>query len=264
MLRLAGMRINPLTSGPQRPPRNVGLILQTLEKQRRIALPDNARIGFPSWSPDGRRLAFLNTAADRIELWIANAADAVAREIPGITINAAYGNPLQWMSDSETLLVQTVPADRGQPPAAPETPAGPTIQESSGRAGPVRTYQDLLQNAHDEALFDYYCTSQLVLVDVADDGLTSVGKSAIFRSVDSSPDGQHLHVVRNQRPYSYLLPASRFPREVAVWDRRGNVVCQLATARSHSDSRRCDRTTQLPLAADRAGNFGLGRGPGRG
>ena len=69
MLRLAGMRINPNTNGPQRAPRNVGLILQTVAdgEQRRVALPARARIGFPSWSPDGKRLALLNTTADGIE-----------------------------------------------------------------------------------------------------------------------------------------------------------------------------------------------------
>ena len=231
LLRLAGMRINPMTNGPQRAPRNVGLILQTLAngEQRRIALPDNARVGSSLWSPDGERLALLNTTADGIELWVANVAEGSARAIPGITINAAYGNPLQWMPDSKTLLVQTVVTDRGQPPATPETPAGPTIQESSGRAGPVRTYQDLLQNARDEALFDYYCTSQLVLVGTTDDQLTSVGKPAIFRSVEPSPAGQHIQIARNHRPYSYVVPASRFPREVEIWDLSGNVVCKLAS-----------------------------------
>ena len=30
------------------------------------------------------------------------------------------GEPLQWMPDGKTLLVQTVPATRGNPPAEPK------------------------------------------------------------------------------------------------------------------------------------------------
>ena len=231
MLRLAGLRLNPKTNGPHRAPRNVGLVLQTLAtgEQSQIELPANARIGFPSWSPDGKRLALLNTTTGQVELWVVNLDEGLAKPVPGIEINAAYGSPLRWMPDGETLLVQTVVADRGDPPVAVETPTGPTIQESRGKAGPVRTYQDLLQDRHDEALFDYYCTSQLCLVSVAELEVTPLAKPGIFRGADPSPDGKHILVVRNQRPYSYVLPATRFPREVEVWNTSGQVIFTLAS-----------------------------------
>jgi hypothetical protein len=60
--------------------------------------------------------------------------------------------------------VQTVPSNRGNPPAEPKTPDGPIIQESDGKKAPVRTYEDLLENRHDEDLFDYYATAQLTRV----------------------------------------------------------------------------------------------------
>ena len=43
----------------------------------------------------------------------------------------------------------------------PAVPPAPNIQESRGQTAPVRTYQDLLTSAYDEALFDHYATSQL-------------------------------------------------------------------------------------------------------
>src|SRR5436305_3343995 len=46
-------------------------------------------------------------------------------------------------------------------------------QETSGKAGPSRTFQDMLQNPHDEALFEYYATSQLVLVNPRSEEHTS-------------------------------------------------------------------------------------------
>ena len=78
--------------------------------------------------------------------------------------SAIVGDEFQWMPDSQTLLVQTVPQDRGNPPAESRMPDGPIIQESDGKKAPAATYEDLLQSPHDEDLFDYYTTSQLVLV----------------------------------------------------------------------------------------------------
>jgi dipeptidyl aminopeptidase/acylaminoacyl peptidase len=225
MMRLAGLRINPRTNGPHQPPRNTGLLLQSIadDTRRRVELPAEARIGFPSWSPDGQRLVFTRTTAEGIDLWTAGVGDGVARQVPGIAINESHGDAVSWLPDSTKLVVLTVASGRGPPPVKPKAPPGPTIQESSGRAGPVRTYQDLLTNEHDEALFDYYCTSQPVLVDVTTGKVTPLGKPAIYASVDASPDGNHLLVIRNVRPYSYILPVSRFPKEVEIWDRAGNL-----------------------------------------
>jgi dipeptidyl aminopeptidase/acylaminoacyl peptidase len=231
MLRLAGLRINPETNGPHMAQRYVGLILQTItdNRQRRIDLPRDCNIGFPAWSPNGKHLAFTMTTEHGIELWVATVADATARSLDGVSVNAAYGDPVQWMPDSRSLLVQTIVEGRGQSPQPPRTPPGPTVEESSGRAGPVRTYQDLLQNAHDEELFDYYCRSQLVLVDIQQGNVTRVGRPAVFAASEPSPDGKHLLVVRNRRPYSYVLPADRFPKEIEAWDQSGNTRFKLAS-----------------------------------
>ena len=50
MLRLAGLRINPQTNGPHRPPRVVGLTLQTIAdgKRRPVEVPKDAHLGQPS------------------------------------------------------------------------------------------------------------------------------------------------------------------------------------------------------------------------
>jgi dipeptidyl aminopeptidase/acylaminoacyl peptidase len=246
MLRLAGLRINPNTNGPARPPRLTGLTLQTIAdgKQIKVALPAGANLSTPLWSPDGRRFAFTNTTATGIELWVSGLEGKVGR-LPGVKINAAYLQPpqqpgqqslqhsVQWV-DETTLLCQTVVADRGPPPAPPRVPKGPTIQESSGKVSPARTFPDLLQNAHDEDLFDYYVTSQLVRVQLASASIAEakpqrVGKPAVISKAVPSPDGKYLLVVRNRRPYSYLLPATAFPKEVEVWDQSGKVIRTLAS-----------------------------------
>jgi dipeptidyl aminopeptidase/acylaminoacyl peptidase len=230
-LKLAGLRIDPGSNGPHAPPRVIGLSLLTLadRSQREVKLPASPRLSVPLWSPDGKQLAFLHTTSRGIELWLADAESGDSRRIRDVYLNAAYGTPLRWMPDGKTLLCQVVPPGRGRPPAAPRVPKGPTIQESSGKQSPVRTFQDLLQNVHDEALFDYYAASQLVLVDPERGRSSPLGKPAVIRLAVPSPDGRYFLVVTNHRPYSYLLPAFAFPQEVEVWDRAGRVVHKVAS-----------------------------------
>jgi dipeptidyl aminopeptidase/acylaminoacyl peptidase len=236
MLRLAGLRINPATNGRHHPPRLVGLSLVEVAtgKSRKVAgLPANPYLGAPQWSPDGRQFAFTNTTADRIELWIGNTAAAVAR-VEGVKINAILGEPVQWMPDGRSLVVETVPVNWGNPPAEPKSPDGPIIQESDGKKAPVRTYEDLLTNAHDEALFDHYATAQLKLVEVHDGKgslpkESSVGRLGIFARVEPSPDGQHILVSRIVHPYSYITPESDLPREVEVWNIKGALEHKVAS-----------------------------------
>ncbi|HEY1936599.1 MAG TPA: prolyl oligopeptidase family serine peptidase [Candidatus Angelobacter sp.] len=229
MLRLAGLRINPATNGRHHPPRIIRLRLyHTLGSEHaEVAVPRNAYLSLPEWSQDSQHFAFTNTTPNGIELWIGQIGTYSANAVPKIRINAVLGEPLQWMPDGKTLLVQTVPANRGNAPAEPKSPDGPIIQESDGKRAPVRTYEDLLQDPHDEDLFDYYATTQLALVK--NGVVTPVGKPGIFSRVEPSPDGKHLLVSRLQHPYSYILPESEFPREVEVWNLAGKLEYKVAS-----------------------------------
>ncbi|HEV7858398.1 MAG TPA: prolyl oligopeptidase family serine peptidase [Pyrinomonadaceae bacterium] len=231
MLRLAGLRINSRTNGLHLAPYWINLRVKKISdgSESQVALPAGARIGFPLWSTDGKHFVFTNTVADGIELWVGETASARAHIIKGLSVNALMETPVQWMPDNRTLLVQLVPAKRAALPAAVTVPPGPNVQESSGKPGPVRTYQDLLKNPYDEALFDYYATAQLALVDTESGKSTLLGQPAIFETVDPAPDGQHILIARVHHPYSYLHPVDDFPKEVEVWDRNASVVYTLAS-----------------------------------
>src|SRR5262245_2724631 len=232
MLRLAGSRIDPATNGPHRAQYSVALTLKRIADgaETKVALPAGAKASLPRWSPDGKQFAFMNTITNGIELYVGDTTSGKIRKIAGVAINAAYGEPINWI-DTHTLLVQLVPAGRGKPPAEPAVPKGPHIQESSGNSGPVRTYEDMLQDAHDELLWDYYATSQLAVVDATAQGkITPVGKPRIFQSASIAPDAKHVLVATIHRPYSYLLPASEFPRLVEVWDMAGQALYKLEDA----------------------------------
>ncbi|MCA1633393.1 MAG: prolyl oligopeptidase family serine peptidase [Acidobacteria bacterium] len=151
------------------------------------------------------------------------------RKLEGVAVNAVYGAPVQWMPDNRTLLVRTVPTKRGAPPVEPIVPKSPNIQESTGKTGPVRTFQDLLGNAFDEDLFDFYATTQLAFVSAEGGKATPLGEPSIFQTIEPSPDGTHILVARIRRPYSYLHPLNAFPREVEVWDRSAKAVHKVAS-----------------------------------
>ena len=231
MLRLAGRRINPATNAPHRYQYSVALTLKRIAdgSEIKIDVPPGAKITSVQWSDDGKHFAFLNTAANRVELWVGDAATGKIRNLKAITINSVLGNPLSWMPDNRTLLVQLVPPSRGAAPSEPLVPTEPNTQESSGRPGPVRTFEDLLKSPHDENLFEYYATSQLALIDSSSGRSTPIGQPAIYQGVDAAPDGHHLLVTRLKRPFSYLLPDFAFPKDVEVWDTKGKLVYKVAS-----------------------------------
>ena len=231
MLRIGGLRINPATNARHHPPHHVGfsLITITTGKEMKLPVPANAWLSTPVWAPDGKHFAFINTTANATELWIADTNTGALHRISGIKINATYGEPMQWFSGSRTLLVQTVPPGRGAPPTEARLPAGPNVQESSGKATPVPTYEDLLETPYDAELFTYYVTSQLATVDAASGKISPVGSTAVFDRVQPSPDGNHILVARLVTPYSYLVPAEGFAKEVEVWSASGRLEKKIAS-----------------------------------
>ncbi len=231
MLRLAGRRINPASNSPHRAPYSVAMSLKKIAdgSEIKIALPAGAKVSGLDWSDDGKHFAFLNTTPNKVELWVGDAATGRIRALRGITVNSAYGNPLTWMPDNKSLLVQLISATRGPVPATPSVPEEPNTQESSGKPGPVRTYEDLLKSPHDEDLFEYYATSQLSLVDATTGRSTPVGKPGIIQGIDIAPDGMHLLVTRVRRPFSYLFTDFSFPKDIEIWDTKGHVVYKVAS-----------------------------------
>lgn len=231
MLRLAGRRINPASNSPHRFPYSVGLTLKKIAdgSELKIDVPPGAKITSVEWTDDGKHFAFLNTTPNRVELWVGDAATGKVRNLKPLAINSTIGNPLTWLPDNRTLLVQLVPATRGAAPAIPPVPTEPNTQESSGRPGPVRTYEDLLRSPHDESLFEYYATSQLALVDSSSGRATPIGQAAIYQGIEPSPDGHHLLVTRLKKPFSYLFPDSAFPKDVEVWDTKGKLAYKVAS-----------------------------------
>lgn len=228
-LRIAGLRINPSTSGPSRAGGYTNLKIKktaTGEEIQVTGLPSPAKMSGFTFSLDERYLAFTQTEAKGISLWVVDLSTNTAKALTGPILNQVLGNSMAWLADN-SLLIKAVNPARGKVPSAPVAPAGPTIQETSGKAAPSRTYQDLLANPHDEALFAYFMDSQLMRIAL-DGSSTAVGKPAMIKSMLLSPDKNYLLVESIQKPFSYLVPADRFPYTVEVWSSQGALLKTLA------------------------------------
>ncbi|MFQ5605783.1 MAG: S9 family peptidase, partial [bacterium] len=224
-LRIAGIRINPRTNGRSRRSYYTGMKLKKISGGEEIAiqgLPEKARIRNVSWAPNGKFIAFLNAAENGQTLWLVDVSAKKAKMLFSEKINSVYGSPFNWLPDNKSLICKVVPADRGTAPEAPAVPAGPVVQETTGKKAAARTYQDLLKNPHDEALFEYYMQAQIVHV-TTDGKTTKLGKADLIERAEPSPDGKYLLVETVHRPFSYLVPIYRFPSRVEIWDRQGKV-----------------------------------------
>jgi len=237
MLRLAGVRVNAKTNGPFRASGLPGTGIYAITMKRiadgaevNVTMPPQPRVSHVSFSPDGSRIAFLQTKDNAIELWIADASSGSAKAVVagGDRINATGGDPCDWLKDNVTIVCELVAPGRGGAPAEPAVPAGPNVHESYGKAAPAPTYEDLLKTAHDDALFEYYFTSQLTAINTGTGAKTAIGRPAIFNNVTPSPDGQHLLVAKAKKPFSHLMPMNGFAQEIELWSRAGEVEKKIA------------------------------------
>jgi dipeptidyl aminopeptidase/acylaminoacyl peptidase len=217
-IKVAGIKIDPSTRGPSRPYLFRTITLREVGARgagRRIQLPDGARISTLDWHADSGRFSFLLTGTDGIALWVVETETAAATKLTEPVLNATYGSPCDWLPGDAGLICKQAPASLGEAPVKAALPSGPRIEENLGRVTPARTYTNLLQNEHDEALFAHFLTSELMHVGL-DGSSRRVFEGALIDEASPSPDGRWLLVHTIERPFSYQVPASRFPRTTRV------------------------------------------------
>jgi dipeptidyl aminopeptidase/acylaminoacyl peptidase len=215
-IALAGLRIDPARHAPFDTGGMVSLSVRGIEDNtlRPVVLPAGARIDGMSVAPDGAHAALTLAFESKLELWLLELETLRLRPLAG-PLQATLGSAVNWWSGSTSLLVKLVPEDSGEPPQAPAVPSGPSMQESSGRKTALRTYPDLLRDAHDEALLEHYGKCQLA--EVALDGrVRRIGKPGLYTEVEPSPDGKWLLATRVVPPYSYVLPLGLFASETEL------------------------------------------------
>lgn len=234
-LRIAGLRINPRTFGPSRAryvrAYTIRQVANGVETQV-TGLPSPLQGSAPIWSPSQRKFALTHTSADGIDLYEVDIISGIAKKVNTRYLNRVLAG-FSYVDD-ETLLYFATLQPAGAAPAKPLTPEGPMVQSNQGKAAPSRTFQDLLRSSYDEALFTFYATSQWIENTRGTE--RAIGVPAIYQSITTSPDRQYRMIDVLRPPFSYLVPASGFPRTVSVTDRLGKVIRVLAELPSTENS----------------------------
>ncbi|WP_026704194.1 alpha/beta hydrolase family protein [Flavobacterium soli] len=226
-MKLGGLRINPITNISSTVTYINNLKVRKISGKEEIqvtGLPTNPKIANVSWSPNEKKISFSHTTVTGVELWVLDVASAKATKLTEATVNANLGNPFSWFKDNETILVKMLPKNRpALINAAKDIPTGPIISTADGSKSQNRTYQDLLKNKTDETNFESLVNAELYKVNLN-------GTSTLFMPADMyagetfSPDGNYLMVTTIQKPFSYIVPLSRFPSKTVVYDQAGKAV----------------------------------------
>ncbi|MGH8082316.1 MAG: CocE/NonD family hydrolase, partial [Lysobacter sp.] len=232
-LKLAGVRIHPRVFAQSRFSFGAGLSLLDIDSGKRLeieGLPSPLSLASLQWSPDQRWIAFnrVDAASGANELWLIERETRHARKLVS-GLNTVGGSGYGWMPNSRRLLVRLQVEGQGEPPASDATPIGPAAQETeaSQTVRQIRTFQDLLRNANDARVFEYYTRSQLATVDLT--GLVAkLGAPALYTEAAPSPDGRHVLTIRLERPFSYQVPASMFGHRIEVLTPEGQFEHEIA------------------------------------
>jgi dipeptidyl aminopeptidase/acylaminoacyl peptidase len=230
MYKLAGVRVNPVINGfhGRHGATSPRLVRVEGGDVTPVDLPEDTEVLNVAWTADGRRFALSVKQADRIGLWVGSVEGEVIR-IDDLALNPLLGTAVQWLPDQRRLLVRRIPR-RGKVPESPAIPAGPEILEGAG-ASARSTYEarNLLETARDDTLFEYYTTSELVIVDPAKGEVKVFGEPAHYTTAEFSPDGKYLLVERLVGPWSHQVAWWRFASEIEVWNDKGKLVANIAT-----------------------------------
>jgi dipeptidyl aminopeptidase/acylaminoacyl peptidase len=223
-LRLAGLRINPVTNIGSRTTYYNNIKTKrtkSLDAHQIKGLPSNPRLSNFNWSPDERLMAFTHTTDKQVELWLMDIGNAKAAKLCDLALNANFGNAFYWFPDGRGLLVKAIPEDRK---ALIETnsaiPSGPTVSVSNGEKAQNRTYQDLLKNPNDEFNFEQLARSTLFEVNLQGQ-VKPWAKTEMYMNIDFAPNGHLLLLEVMEKPFSYMVPYSRFPRTTYVYINTG-------------------------------------------
>lgn len=229
-LRLAGLRINPVTNIGSRTTYYTNLkIKKTKDKDAKqiSGLPAKPRLSGFRWSPDETMIACLNTTDKGVEVWILDINKASAKKITDANVNANMGSTLNWFEDNQNLLVKMLPSDR-KPLINTSTavPSGPTVSVSDGAKAQNRTYQDLLKTPNDEFNFEQLARSEIKKVSVKGKTETFL-KADMYRNISFSPDGTYIMITKIKKPFSYLVTYSRFPNESNIYDNKAKLISKV-------------------------------------
>ena len=228
--KLAGLRINASVFGPSRSSGYTKVEIRSVSGDKAIPVNDlpEGKVMSVSFSPDSKHLAYVVEDVTGLTLWIFNLEKKQSKRVADVYLNASLGGSRYlWKRDSTGFYTRITVADSADRPMRSTASAEPIIQVTSGEKAAVRTYSNLLKTPFDAKLFEFLTTSQIVSISL-NGKVQKLGRPGIYNRYSQSPDGKYLLVSQYQKPFSYLVPASRFPLLTEIWTTSGHLIAQVA------------------------------------
>lgn len=230
----AGLQVDPKASRARalttRGAIGLSLIDATTGKSTAIAVPPGATVSAPTWSPDGKQLAYIANFDAASHVFVADIATAKSVQVTNVKspLLATLVTTVDWTADGKNIVAVVQPDGRGAEPKQPDIATGPRVQlwMEQGKS-PQRQHWSLMNEPWEFEQLKYHTTGQLVVIDVKTKMAKKVGAPAMIQSVNVSPDGQYLRVSTMREPFSYIVQTTSFGNVEELWDATGKVVAEL-------------------------------------
>jgi dipeptidyl aminopeptidase/acylaminoacyl peptidase len=214
-----------------------------------LAIPPNVRVTNATWLPDSSGVAYFAHTDDATHIWITDLATNKPRQVTPRPVLATLYSSFEFTKDGKQIAAVLVPDNRPPKPVPPLAPTGPEVKVSEERdRNRLRTFPSLMSLPYEFELLEWHTTGQLALIDVPaaapagkpakaapargakagqTPGVKKVGKPAMIRTFDLSPDGKYAIVTTMTKPFSYIVPVSNFGSIQQIWDADGKVLAKV-------------------------------------
>ncbi len=225
-MKLAGARFNPknYTSISSFYYKELWYFDMLSKEEKRLDFPEDAILRSVSWSPDGKNLAVSLEQEEAHEVWLVRIPSLEKFKIPAPPLNACLQQVVQWISADEILLGVRTENQKDEVKTSTEKPRGPVIQQTYGEVSQNRTFADLLKTPQEAETFANATEMQFLIYQLSSQRSRRLGPIANYISIDFSPNGKFVLVKKIEKPFSFLVPYSRFATAIEIWNAEAGVL----------------------------------------
>lgn len=206
----------------------VGFVLMGRNGEKKeIGGPKGYRVSGGTWSPSGKKFAFIALDDAGAYLGVADVGTGTAKVVTRHALLPTLSQSLQWTMSEDAVYTVVVPLVRVGSGAKPAVPTQPRVMVSEPTKNRVRPVRGLMETVADQNLLEYLITGQLARIDLKSGKVNAVGQPKMIRSFSVSPDGSAIRVSQVLKPFSYLVGLTGFGSKEEIWSAGAEVLYEI-------------------------------------